>query len=179
MQTLDAGPAYERLNATLWRSRANLERMEFLLEVQLMMLRDGRLEWQHQISELLDNTADAVSVADLEREVAVIDGVEAGIAAPGNASLRLIADAAPEPWSLIFGDHLVNLEAVVRRIADLRDRARTAIESGRQQLDVLATGLEQTSTADPVGSSPSPYGDTRQGSAGRSRAGSRFFDGRA
>ncbi len=178
MQTLDAGPAYERLNATLWRSRANLERMEFLLEVQLMMLRDGRLEWQHQISELLDDTAEAISVADLEREVAVMDGVEAGIAAPQGASLRVIAERAPEPWSLIFGDHLVNLESVVRRIGELRDRARVAIDSGRQQLDVLATGLDQVPSSDGYRST-SPYGDGRQRPAPRGRSDSRFFDGRA
>ncbi len=172
METLDLGTDYERLNAILWRSRSHLDRMEFLLEVQLLLLSEGRLEWQHQMAELSEEVAEALAVNDLEREMSLTSNGSAG----QPSTLRDIATQAPEPWSVIFADHLVQLEATTARISTLRTRADAAIRAGRDSVADLVTGLSAPRPTTPEGPT---YGKALSGARANRSASAHFFDGRA
>lgn len=162
METIEVGTDHERLNASLWRSRAALDRLEFLLEMQLLLLADGRTEWQHQMAELMDEVTEAIALNDLEREMAL-----SARSAP--LPLRSLAEQAPEPWSVIFADHLVQLEATVARIEGLRNRASAAITVGQSNLADLTSQL--------TGRTSDGYG--QDGRRSTIDGGSFYFDGRA
>lgn len=126
---------FNQLNGLLWRYRPCLERFEFLLEVQLMVLESGRREWQGQMADLFEEVADTLNSLDLEREVILGDSV----------NLSELAARAPEPWPEILAEQQAELEAATSRIASLRQRNTKAITEGAEGINKLIDALVEAS----------------------------------
>jgi hypothetical protein len=163
-RTIDLG----RLNSLLWRYRPCLERFEFLLEVQKMVLATGRQEWQKQMADLFDEAADALNALDLEREVLLGDDL----------TLRDLADDVPDPWGPILTEQQVALETLTTRIADLRRQNATALTAGANNVgNLIESLLESTGQVRSSEAGPSYGSDGRTLKSGTTSA--VFFDGKA
>lgn len=118
---------YNHLNGLLWRYRPYLDRIEFLLEIQLMVGASGRIDWQRHLADLLDQQARAVATLDLEREA---------LLGPGR-TIADVATTAPEPWSEILEEQQREMEALTVRVGRLRQRNLQALEQGLAGLTKL------------------------------------------
>lgn len=156
---------YNRLNGLLWRYRPCLDRFEFLLEVQLMVTASGRRDWQHQMADLFQETANALSELDLEREV-LLGGV---------VQLSDLTATAEEPWADILAEQQAALEATTARITRLREHNTSAIQQGADGLLQLIDALAEANGRTPDESGPSYGHDGRLQHGSGSAV---LFDGR-
>lgn len=160
-----------QLNQMLWRYRPLLDRFEFLLEVQLMVTASGRQDWQRNMADLFQETADALNALDLEREVVLPQGPD------GPISLRELADDAPEPWGEILTEQRAELDAAVGRVAELRRRNSAALaESSAGIAHLIDAMLESSGQLQGEAAGPSYGQDGRIRPSGSSAV---LFDGRA
>lgn len=163
--TANTSVDFNRLNGLLWRYRPLLDRFEFLLEVQLMVMTSGRQEWQHQMADLFEETAAALNSLDLEREVVV----------GPKLNLTALAAEAPEPWNDILAEQQAELEATTSRITALRQRNTQAITEGAAGLNQLIDALVEASGQLQGKSGPS-YGE--DGQLKHNSVSAMLFDGR-
>ncbi len=133
--TANTSVDYNQLNGLLWRYRPYLDRFEFLLEVQLMVLSTGRQEWQRQLADLFEETAVILNGLDLEREVLL----------GGPMNLTSLVAEAPEPWKEILAEQQAELESMTSRISTLRQRNTQAITEGAAGLNQLIDALIEAS----------------------------------
>lgn len=154
-----------QLNGLLWRYRPALERFEFLLEMQLMIMASGRQEWQGQMADLFEETAQVLNTLDLEREVLLGDSV----------NLTALIATASDPWPEILAEQQAELEAATSRITTLRQRNTQAITEGAAGLNKLIDALLEASGQLQGKAGPS-YG--QDGRIEHDGASAMLFDGR-
>lgn len=164
--TANTSVDYNQLNGLLWRYRPYLDRFEFLLEVQLMVLSSGRQEWQRQMADLFEETAAVLNSLDLEREVLL----------GGALNLTELVANAEEPWKEILAEQQAELETTTARISTLRQRNTQAITDGAAGLNQLIDALVQASGQNPDKAGPS-YGEDGQLDE-HANAAAVLFDGR-
>lgn len=157
---------YNRLNGLLWRYRPLLDRFEFLLEVQLMVTASARQDWQHQMANLFEETAAALSTLDLEREVLLRGGV----------SLAQLAADAPEPWTQMLTEQQAMLESTIARIGGLRERNLLAIDEGAAGINKVIDALIEANGQQPVEAVGPSYG--QDGRIRHESGNAVLFDGR-
>lgn len=94
---------YERLSAVLWRQRGLLETLEYRLEVEQALLRQGRFQWLARATREVGVALTALRACDVERAAAVaaLSRGPEGADAPLSA---LVADAPP-PWAGLLAEH--------------------------------------------------------------------------
>ncbi|MEM7325637.1 MAG: flagellar export chaperone FlgN [Actinomycetota bacterium] len=155
-----------RLNGLLWRYRPLLERFEFLLEVQMMVTASGRQDWQRQMADLFEETADQLNTLDMEREVMLGDSL----------TLADLAGDAPEPWDDILAEQQADLAATAARITGLRERNTQAMTEGSAGIGQLIDALVEASGQFQEQSGPSYGQDGRLEQRSTSAV---LFDGRA
>lgn len=109
------------LGAMLWQYRAVLERVEFLLEAQLVFASSGRDKRLAAVSDLLEEAAETVSELDLRRELLLHGSSSVEGRVP---SLSDLASVAEQPWSSMFLEHQRWFETCVGRIKALVDQSR-------------------------------------------------------
>ena len=150
-----------RVADILWQYRRQLERMEFLLETQLLLASAGKDQLLHHVADFLEETADSLAYINLQREVLLSDrGV--------SVDLSELAEIVEEPWDEVFADHQQWFLSMIARIQDLSARNKRTIEQSQTALSQLADLL--TGTRD----------DAYDGSGNRvssSRGGGMLFDG--
>ncbi len=123
----DAG----RVADVLWQYRRQLDRMEFLLETQLLLAAAGKDEHLHHVADLLNETADALAYIDLQRGVLLSDrGIPVDL-----SELIKVVDS---PWDEVFSDHKQWFASSLARIQDLSARNRRTIEQSQAALGELA-----------------------------------------
>lgn len=151
-----------RVADILWQYRRQLDRMEFLLETQLLLSTAGRDERLHHVADLLNETADALAYIDLQREVLLSDH---GL----TADLSALVEQCEEPWDEVFRDHQQWFAGAITRIQELSAKNKRTIEQGQATLNKLADLL----TGTPEGS----YDGA--GNRVSSQSSALLFDGRA
>lgn len=154
------------LGALLWQYRSGLERVEFLLEAQLVFASSGRDRRLASVADLLEEAAETINELDLRREVLLFDEVRPD--APIR-SLSEIAGMVEEPWSSMFAEHQRWFENCVGRIKMLVDQSRRTMSTTLDLINQLVTN-ESTPAAD---------GYDRSGRTRRSAATAVLFDSRA
>ncbi|MEM7272277.1 MAG: hypothetical protein AAF547_04275 [Actinomycetota bacterium] len=155
-----------RLNGLLWRYRPYLERFEFLLEVQLMVTSSGRQDWQRQMADLFEETADVLNGLDMEREVLLGDTL----------TLADLAADAPEPWGEILAEQQAELAAAASRVNTLRERNTKALADGAAGITNLIDALVDAAGQFQTQAGPS-YG--QDGRIKHDSTAAVLFDGRA
>jgi hypothetical protein len=131
------------LGQLLWRYREKLEHVEFLLDVQHLLVANGRDRWLARAADQLRAAAEELADLDHQRS-AVLGRVAFGLGRSGGLTLRELAEAAPPPWGDIFADHLSWFTAELARISDAALAARSSVEGGlagvQQMLQALSGG---------------------------------------
>jgi hypothetical protein len=158
-----------QLGQLLWRYREQLEQLEFLLDVQRLLVANGRDRWLGRVVDQLDVAALELDVLEQQR-AEVLHRVTARLGLPGQASLRDLVAHSPEPWADLLADHLVWFTREVARIAEVAQQARAVVGEGLAGVQDLLRNLKGG-------------GGTGYGHDGRPVAhiagGSLFFDDRA
>ncbi len=149
----------------LWQYRTVLERVEFLLEAQLMFASTGRDKRLASIADLLENAVATVHELDLRRELLLHDDDAASSAVP---TLTELSESSDQPWSSMFAEHQRWFEACVARIQQLLAQSRQTMEGTLDLIDQLVTSER----------APSLAGYDRAGKSVRSSASAVLFDSR-
>lgn len=154
------------LSSMLWNYRAGLERVEFLLEAQLLFAGTARDDRLGLIADMLNETAMAMGELDLHRELLLGDEANG---AEGVPNLGRLCDEADEPWATVLRDQHRWFTATVDRIGHLIAQSRMTMDT---TLDLIT---QMTSTV--AGSPVSGYDS--HGQTVRSHTPSLLFEGQA
>ncbi len=109
------------LSGNLTREQELLETLLFKLEVEQLLLSNGRVERLHLATREIEHVLRRIQEAELGRTIEV-DEVAAALGLAPSASLREIAEAAPAPWDAILTEQRV---ALIRLTTDIQDVTRS------------------------------------------------------
>ncbi len=119
----------EKLSLILWRERELLELLAYKLELEQLVLESGRTRWLSNSTREVEEVLAAIRETEVLRSVAA-DEVAQKLGLEPAPSLNELADAAPEPWATIFGDHRSAFIAATQEIARLSESNRGLITAG-------------------------------------------------
>lgn len=154
------------LGSMLWQYRSVLERVEFLLEAQLVFASSGRDKRLASVADLLEEAVATVNELDLGRELLLHDESRPQETVP---SLSELAAVAEQPWSSMFLEHQRWFELCVGRIKMLIDQSRKTMGTTLDLINKLVT----------TESAPSLGGYDRDGRTVRGSSPAVLFDSRA
>jgi hypothetical protein len=139
----EPGEGLRTLAQLLWSCREHLERIEFLLEVDLLLMENRRERWLARISDELRATTEDLVALDLRRTAATAEAAaHLGLDQP--ASLRDLADRAPQPWGDIFTDHARWFAQALVRIGAANQLTRSTAEQGLARVSELLNTIGGT-----------------------------------
>jgi hypothetical protein len=155
------------LGSMLWQYRTVLERVEFLLEAQLMFASSGRDKRLASISDLVEDAVATINELDLRRELLLHD--ETADASQQPPSLSELSEVSEQPWSSMFAEHQRWFELCVGRIQQLLVQSR----------QTMGTTLDLINQLVSTESAPALGGYDRTGKTVRSTSPAVLFDSRA
>ena len=91
----------EKLSLILWRERELLEALEYRLEVEQLVMANGRTRWLARAARDVEHVLDQIRQVELLRSVAA-DEAAAALGLDPNPSLGGLIAAVDEPWSSIL-----------------------------------------------------------------------------
>jgi hypothetical protein len=135
--------AMHRLSQVMWRERELLEELHYALEVEQLVLANGRNRWLMKAATAVETVLNDMRQTEMMRAVAADAAADAIGLGPG-PSLSQLADAAPEPWAEIFREHRKAMVETTRDITALADSNRELVTSGLRSAreTLLALGEE-------------------------------------
>lgn len=124
-----ADDAFAGLSALLWHEREVLELLLFKLTAQQLILRAGELRW------VAASDAEVRAALQRLREFDVLRALETqalarALGVSEDASLREVAQVAPEPWASLLADHRQALQELTAQVAATTETNRRLLESG-------------------------------------------------
>jgi hypothetical protein len=122
-----------QLSQTLWRQRAQVERLLYRLEVQQMVLSSGRTRWIDLSARDVEDAIEDLRTEELLR-AAHVAAVAPIVGVSSTASLSELADATGEPWAQILRDHQATFLALIGSVESV----------SRDNKDLLTRGLHDT-----------------------------------
>jgi flagellar biosynthesis/type III secretory pathway chaperone len=141
----------QELSSVLWRERELLDMLLFKLEEEQLLLAAGRTRWLPHAAREVEAILENVREAELLRAV-VADAAAEELGLSSNPSLRVLAEAADEPWRTILMDHRDAFAAVAAQVRELADSNKELLTTGAQAAQ--ATLLSMSDGAD----GPGTYG---------------------
>lgn len=132
------------LGQLLWRYRRHLEQIEYLLDVQHLLVVNGRDRWVGRVVDSLEATSQDLAALDLERSE-LLGRLGLGLGLTGPIDLRRLVEHAPEPWGDMLADHLRWFTQQTTRIAEASRQARTSVTEGLAGVQELLRGLRGAS----------------------------------
>lgn len=115
----------------LWRERQLLEILLFKLEEEQLVLAAGRTRWLNQATREVEMVLDEIKRAELERSM-LVDEVAAELGVGPGASLRALAEAAPQPWSTLLDQHRRAFLTATQEITALAQLNRELLSRGQR-----------------------------------------------
>ncbi len=122
-----------QLSQTLWRQRAQVERLLYRLEVQQMVLSSGRSRWIDMSARDVEDAIEDLRAEEMLRAVHVA-AVAPLLGVSATASLSELAEAAGEPWAQILRDHQSTFLSLIGSVESV----------SRDNKDLLTRGLHDT-----------------------------------
>jgi len=130
---------YQHLSTLLWREQEFLDLLLFKAEEKQYLILTGKTRWLPRIAHEIEIVLDQLRTLEVERAAAT-EVLATGLGVGANPSLRQLADAAPAPWSDLFGKHHEALLVLVTELRSLSDTNRELIEGGLAAIgDALTT----------------------------------------
>jgi hypothetical protein len=138
------------LSTHLWRQRELLELLLFKLEAEHLLLANGRHEWVPRATREVEMVLERIGEAELTR-AAVVDGVATALGLPSDASLRVLAESAPEPWSTVLFEHRAAFLQLTERVSAAAESNRDLVSTARRAADRLLLDMREDERT------PTPY----------------------
>jgi hypothetical protein len=127
------------VSAILWRERHLLELLLFKLDEEQLVLAAGRTRWLPRATREVEMVLEEIRQTELDRAVEV-SRLSIELRLPGDASLRQLADAAPEPWHGILVEHRQAFLSLTDEVTSLVQANRELLVRGQKAVrDVLAS----------------------------------------
>lgn len=154
------------LSSVLWSYRAAIDRVELLLEAQIMFSGAGQSHRLSALADLFDETVLRIGELDLRREVLLCSLTPSRDQGNASVSLAELIEFFEEPWSTVFRDHQTWFQQSVQRIRSLTHESRLMMTSTLDLVEKLVNGTSET------------VGYDRHGQSLRPAASAVLFDGR-
>lgn len=127
------------ISAILWRERHLLELLLFKLDEEQLVLAAGRTRWLPRATREVEMVLEEIRQTELERAVEV-SRLSVELRLPSGASLRQLAEAAPEPWHDMLLEHRHAFLTLTDEITTLVQSNRELLARGQKAVrDVLAS----------------------------------------
>jgi hypothetical protein len=127
------------VSAILWRERHLLELLLFKLDEEQLVLAAGRTRWLPRATREVEMVLEEIRQTELERAVEV-SRVAVDLKLPAGASLRQLADVAPDPWHDMLLEHRHAFLTLTDEITALVQSNRELLARGQKAVrDVLAS----------------------------------------
>jgi len=127
------------VSAILWRERHLLELLLFKLDEEQLVLAAGRTRWLPRATREVEMVLEEIRQTELERALEV-SRVAVDLGLPASASLRQLAETAPEPWQGLLVEHRGAFLALTDEITALVQTNRELLVRGQKAVrDVLAS----------------------------------------
>ena len=125
---------FQHLSTLLWREQELLDLLLFKAEEKQYLILTGKTRWLARIAHEIEVVLDQLRTLEVER-AAVTESIAVQLGLDANPSLRQVADAAPAPWTDLFGKHHESLLVLVTELRGLSDSNRGLIEGGLAAID--------------------------------------------
>lgn len=125
----------EDVSSMLWRERTLLDLLLFRLEVERLVLGNGRAHWLALAAREIEGVVEDLRCVELLRAVSV-DALAAELGLPANPSLRDIAGSSEEPWRTIWLEHHSALESLAAQVSETSQGNRRLLLAGSQNARV-------------------------------------------
>ncbi len=129
------------VSTILWQERHLLELLQFKLEVQQLLLANGRGRWLNLAGDEVERVLDELRHVELARAVEV-DGVARELGLSPNPSLAELALSAADPWGGIFDQHRAALLGLSEEIRALSSVNRDLLVRGEEAIRLMAGSLD-------------------------------------
>ena len=141
-----------QLSEVLWTERHLLEVLLFKLDTQQMVLSSGRTRWLTHASREVETLLGEIRKIELARAVHA-DAVAEELGIGPGPSLKALADAAPEPWKELLGQHREAFVTLTSEIAQISNSNRELLAmSHRATQETLMSLGESSATYNDHGS---------------------------
>lgn len=119
----------EDLSSVLWRERELLESLLYKLEVEQLVLTEGRTRWLATAAREVEMVLDRIRKIELLRALE-LDALAATLGLEPNPSLLAIASVCEEPWRSIWLDHREAFTRVSSEISKMSSTNRELLTAG-------------------------------------------------
>jgi hypothetical protein len=133
--------ALQELSGLLWRERQLLDRLEYTLVIEQLVLESGQVRWLARASEEVANVLDAIRIAELSRAVVFV-GLAAELGMAELPPLRTLMEKLPPPWSDIFVAHRRALTAVIAEVHRLAEETRALLAADSELVAAALADLD-------------------------------------
>lgn len=128
------------VSAMLWHERELLELLLFKLETEQVLLASAHTRWLVHATREVEVVIDQIRQAELQRAV-LVQGVAAELDLPDDPTLRMLVEAAPEPWAGILSDHRLAFLSLSQEITDAAKTNREVMLIGQRSAREAMLGL--------------------------------------
>jgi hypothetical protein len=131
------------LTRLLWRQRELIGELQYRLEVQQLVMTNGRQDRLHLAVADVESVLDRIR--DLEdQRLGVVAECAVQLGLPVGASLQQLIEASPDPWAFALADHQAELLRLVADTEELaaanRSLAVRGAEESRHAFATLGVG---------------------------------------
>ncbi len=152
---------FAEVSSTLWRQRELLELLLFKLEEEQVLLTSGRTRWLARATREVEVVLEEIRRAELLR-AGQVDEVAAELGLEAGASLRILAEAASEPWTTLLMEHRQAFMTATVEIQAMAEANRDLLTAGhRAARDTLMTLTQSAETYTPAGTATGPGSSAR------------------
>jgi hypothetical protein len=131
MERSDTGHLAE-LTRLLWTQRELIGELEYRLEVQQLVMTNGRHDRLHLAVADVESVLDRIRVLE-ERRLGVVAECAVELGLPVGASLRELIAASPDPWQFALADHQAELLRIVTSTEELAASNRALAARGIEE----------------------------------------------
>ncbi len=132
----------EDLSSVLWHERELLETLAYKLEVEQLVLENGRTHWLAAAARDVETVLERIRDFELLRSVEV-EAVAEELGLEPNPSLREIAECCDEPWRSIWLDHREAFTTTAARITRLSESNRELLTAGYHAAQATLLSLSE------------------------------------
>jgi hypothetical protein len=136
----------------LWRERQLLELLLFKLEEEHLLLASGRSRWLAHATREVETVLGEIKRVE-ETRAQQVSAVAVSLGLASTASLRELAEAAPEPWGGVLTEHREAFLAATQEISTLAQDNRELLSRGYQAARSLLSSMDgsRVETYSPAG----------------------------
>lgn len=130
----------KHLGQLLWRYRQDLADVEYLLDVQDLLVSGGREKWLGRTADQLRSAVERLVALDAQR-AAVVQRLAPVLGLSAGATLGDLARVVPDPWAEILADHVAWFRVQLPAVGEAVARTRTSVEGGLDGITELLRTL--------------------------------------